>query len=214
MNAGPNAQLRNTGDEQQQKDESFTIDHVSHLLLFLPGSGLIVADQFDVSAFGITQRFTGPDVDRLYADMGDGKDTIKVTDPFSSTLYSLYGGDDDDNINIDGNVDEYIDGGDGNDTIDAGNGLVSDHANGVIGGLGSDTITFGDGLLANLRTGASFFIFRTAGDTSQDYVKIDNSKAKTNYYYDYYQNLGGYAEGAQHLFGWSRAKPLDLHVAV
>ena len=131
LNAGPYAGLRHQSEEVI--NETFSIEHLAHVVTFIPITGLIVTDVFEISAFGVTQLFTGR-VDRLFADMGDGNDTIRVTDPYGGTLYSLYGGSGDDTIDIDGYVDEYIEGGDGHDTIDAGNGSLTGHQNNVDGG--------------------------------------------------------------------------------
>ncbi len=194
---GPYAGFRGVGTDQ--KDESYTINHVSHVRFLAPPGApgdpvrFIILDTFDISAFGITQRFT-QEVDRVLAEMGDGNDTVIVNDDASDTLYSLRGGDGDDTIDVNGSVDVAITGGDGFDTIDAGNGRASAHQDSVDGGPDSDNITFGDGVLSNVAQGQTFYLIRAADDDSLDRVTIDNSRSRVNTRYEFFRGLGAYDE--------------------
>ena len=189
LKAGLNADARGVG--VGVIDEKFTVTRISELI-FLGGPGgpsTSYYDTFDISAFGVTQRFQGR-VDRLIANMGDGDDTIKVNDEQGHTLYLLDGGNGDDTIDIDGSVKVEIAGGAGHDTIDAGNGENSGHLNYVDAGPDSDEVTFGDGVLSHMVIGAFFYITRATDDTSRDRVTIDNSRSRINTGYVFLPNFG------------------------
>jgi hypothetical protein len=175
-------------------DDDFTINHVLHIDVD-PGLGgpRVTLDWFDITSGGVKQRLKGR-VDKVIAEMGGGKDHLKVIDPASPTLYLIDGGPQDDAIDIDGSVTVVIHGGSGDDTIDAGNGRISDQKNIVDGGDDNDNITFGDGVLSNVTPGVEFYIVRAAGDESVDQVTIDNSRSATRTIYRFYRNLGAYDE--------------------
>ncbi len=171
---------------------SITSDRLTFLGIARPRRQFY-SDTFDISAFGVTQRFVGR-VDRVYADMGDGNDTIKVIDPAGHTLYSLHGGSGDDTIDIDGSVDFAIYGEAGKDTIDAGYGTVTGFHNRIDGGPDADTITFGDGNLQRMIPGSEMYVVRAPDDFSTDRIIIDNTRARNRYFYDFFRDLGPYDE--------------------
>jgi hypothetical protein len=193
LNAGARANLR--GIAPGEHNENFTIRHLYRDLLSIDGGAgsfafdfyLRPLDEFEVSAFGVTQRFSGQ-VDTVYALMGDGNDTLKVEDVSSSTFYVIFAGEGDDVINVDGQVDVTIYGEEGSDRIDGGSGRSSVTPATVYGGPGTDYITFGDGRLANVNPNASFIVDKSpfdVDDFSTDYLTIDNSRSTvgTNYYF-------------------------------
>ena len=175
-------------------DENFTVTHVLHTNFpaLPPASGRLIADEFQISDGSTTQLFSGQEVDRVYADMGTGNDTLTVIDPASSVYYQIYGGDGNDNIDVEGGVQVQIDGGAGDDTIDAGNGTNSQLADLVNGGAGNDTITFGHGDVANVNPLAVFEIVKDPGDTSRDKIVLDNSRSHDYSEYYFFQNVAGF----------------------
>jgi hypothetical protein len=206
-------------------NESFTVNHVSHIVF--RGSPAhpngLVFDTFYISSGGINQQFTGQ-VDRVYAHLGGGNDTLDVVDDtLSPTLYQIYGDDGDDTIDIEGACDVQLYGGAGHDTIQAGNGGDGTFHDLVDGGPDSDNITFGEGVLSNMAAGADFYIVRSdPNDQSLDRVTIDNSRSKTNAFYRFYQNLNGFDKtldiqsdeagvGVDRLFHMSQYDPVTIY---
>ncbi len=201
LNAGPNASLRGPDGLPDQEDETFTIDHNYYFFLIVPplfGNTQVTRAYFSrytISGMGFTQTFDG-EVDSIVADMGSGNDTLTVIDQFSPTVYTLDGGDGNDTIDVQGDVQVHITGGAGDDTIEAGNGSTNPNlASSVDGGTGNDTITFGGGQvtgpnmfsgnqLANLNPGV-FEITAASGDTSVDRIIIDNSSSRVDTQYEF-----------------------------
>lgn len=95
--------------------------------------------------FGYSQVFTD-DIDQVIALMEGGNDRLRVVDPLGSANYLIDAGDDNDVVDVDGNVNVNT-GGFGDDKLDGGSGkdFVTIH-----GGFGINTITIGDGLLKNV----------------------------------------------------------------
>ncbi len=168
LNTGVNAHLRG-GGISDAKDESYTIRR-------LPTGGLAV------SAFGYVQKFNGP-FDRVDALMDDGNDRLHVIDPSSTTFYFIDGGAGDDNINVDGHVNVYIQGDRGSDTIDGGSGreriqILTNGDNGL------DFVTVGDGLVENIDPAVEINI---SGDTG-DRLTFDNTDDKGGSKYTFYDD--------------------------
>lgn len=84
-------------------------------------------DMIVVSAFGLTQEFILAQVQSIYANADAGNDAISIAEDIEVDAY-LYGGEGNDTLS----------GGGGNDTIELGEGI-----NIAYGGSGSDTITGG-----------------------------------------------------------------------
>lgn len=191
LKAGPWAGGRGIGAGVTNED--FTVEFV-RLGLNTPGSFPRVVPVIDVKAFGIVQRYRGQ-VDYILAQMGDGNDTVQVTDDDSNIIYIIHGDEGNDRINVDGNKSVYITGGDGNDTIDGGNGhapsgsgLLFDGSAVIEGGNGRDVVTFGEGRLENLNPEADFSVFDTSTDFIRDRFLIDNERSKTDTEYRFQSN--------------------------
>jgi Ca2+-binding RTX toxin-like protein len=90
----------------------------------------------EIVGMGFTQRY--PDVQRIYADLGDGADRLELIDVTDMPAFIL-GGEENDII-IGADMADTIDGGGGADTITAGGGDDN-----VTGGGGADLIDTGDG---------------------------------------------------------------------
>ncbi len=190
LNAGLTANLRGPNGFPDAHDETFTIDHDYYFFLIVPSNNpnvppkRVYFSRYTISGMGFTQTFDG-EVDNIDADMGDGKDSLTVIDQFSPTVYTLNGGTGDDTISVEGNVQVHISGGDGNDTIQAGNGSTDPNApSSVDGGTGTDTITFGGGDLANVNPGV-FTIARSPDDMSIDSLIFDNSRSRVDTQYEF-----------------------------
>jgi hypothetical protein len=154
LNVGDTAAFR--GLSPGAREENFTVKHVGRYTVPVISTGLNrTYDVFDITFLGTTERFEEGVVDRFVADMGSDNDTLTVIDTFSPILYRLTGGGGDDVIDVDGNVDaqlfgDYRDlpvqGDEGNDTLDAGNGNndpTSRRPTTIRSGPGFDQITFG-----------------------------------------------------------------------
>ena len=90
----------------------------------------------EIVGMGFTQRY--PDVQRIYADLGNGADRIELIDVTDMPAILLGGAENDELIG--GGLADTIDGGGGADTITSGDGDDS-----VAGGGGDDLIDTGDG---------------------------------------------------------------------
>ncbi len=186
LNTADRATLRDI--EEDEKNENFQIEVVGYA--FRLGQLPAFVPVIDVKAFGIVQRYTGQ-VDYIMAEMGDGNDTVQVTDWHTKIRYSIHGDEGNDNINVDGNVPVYITGGDENDTIDGGNGTaptgsvfwdgVSDGVIRVDGGNGRDIVSFGDGRLENVDPNSLYYeVLNTSTDSIRDTFRIDNERSETD----------------------------------
>ncbi|HEX8911120.1 MAG TPA: calcium-binding protein, partial [Humisphaera sp.] len=154
LNMGSRAGLRNNEINHADGDENFYVspdsdpDHKGNVL---------------VSAFGYTESFAG--VTSIFADGGNGDDTVEVADNVnkpvtlaggvgndylrvdaSTAKATLNGGTGDDTLAYLGSTDCTANGGDGNDTITGGGGTST-----LDGGDGNDTLTGGSG--ANIISG-------------------------------------------------------------
>lgn len=195
LSAGSEAFRTYRGIASDNINEDFIVKHVSHLhfndvYIWTPVGLIFIPDHYeevyDVTAFGVTQRFQG-EVHTFSAYMEDGTDSIKVIDDENSNvLYKLYGGSGDDTIDVDGHVDAQLHGDDGEDKLDAGNGNPNTTTPTTIhGGLDNDIISFGDGLLSNMTPGDFGVIRDSALDVSLDTILIDNSKSRTPFDYEF-----------------------------
>ncbi|MCA9170663.1 MAG: hypothetical protein KDB23_23455, partial [Planctomycetales bacterium] len=89
-----------------------------------------------VTAFGVTQTFE--DVTQIYADMGEGLDTVIIAADVTADV-EIHGGDDADFLLSNGSGTTLFYGEDGNDTLRGGLGDSS-----LYGGDGDDTLTGSD----------------------------------------------------------------------
>ena len=180
LNSGDRAHLR--GTEIDEVNEDFSVELVDYVIKI--GQIPPLVPVFDVRAFGFVQRYEG-NVDVVLAYMGNGDDTLHVTDWRSKISYFLHGEGDNDKINVDGNVPVFIRGGEGDDTIDGGNGTAAagrftfDGNSNIGGDNGHDTLTFGDGRLENLDRLGTFIVITDRTDRIQDDFIVDNARSAT-----------------------------------
>ncbi len=135
LNMGARAGNRVHGD-LLDGDESFSVNHVS---------GAAGNETVDVSAFGVTQRYSG--VSRILADGGFGRDTIQIGDGVLSN--AVIGGGAGNDILKGGGGNTTIRGGAGDDNLTGGPGNTRIEGNGdsdfIFGGSGNDTLFGGTG---------------------------------------------------------------------
>ncbi len=146
-----NTLVLNMGSAERRAARNIEPDEINEEFLVLQ----LDADKFSVSAFGLTQVYTG--ATQIEADGNDGNDTITLeagSVPFTAPA-DLIGGSGDDVIQSGDGVDT-LSGGAGNDEVSGGGGDDSisgddgdDHLNGqagqdtINGGGGNDTIAGG-----------------------------------------------------------------------
>jgi len=184
LNVGNDAYLRGAAFAGI-KNENFTIKRVTSKAVTGSGGVFdpagIVNGPLIVSAFGYSQVFTG-EIDTVIATMDDGNDRLRIVDLLGSADYYIDAGDDDDVVNVDGNVNVNIQGGFGDDKLDGGSG--KDYIT-IDGGFGINTITIGDGLLKNVNPAAVINVNGGAGST----LVLDNTDDYSGSIYTFYDDI-------------------------
>lgn len=132
LNSGPFAPMREQATQRKKLDflhpgvsetdegETFTVRQTG-------------PDTFEVTAYGVTQIFTGPKA--ILALAGDGNDTIVIDSSVTVPVY-IEGGDDDDVL--DGPAQSTVVGGDGDDFIPRK--PIGGKGGKIVGGLGHDIV--------------------------------------------------------------------------
>ncbi|MCX7422790.1 MAG: hypothetical protein NT013_25075 [Planctomycetia bacterium] len=140
------------------------------------GPKFLVSD----SATGFSREFNAAGIDRLFVDLGDGRDSLLINSAVRSRVEcgggndTVYGGMGNDIINGGGDDDDYIDGRGGDDVIDTGSGRDT-----VFGGAGNDRITSrgpyveahggeGDDYIQSTLNGADDLMYGDAGNDTLD----------------------------------------------